>query len=148
MFIICPGIIYGCGEDILYPLFKAAWLQNPSALPYIGNGSNSVPMIHMKDLVKFVVKVAESSPEGSPYLLAFDENPDRTQKALIQSISSGVGSGKIESKQHTELIECADRFEFNIDIQPSKFLVGTAEEPSEFEWTSREGIGKNIGKIL
>lgn len=57
-----------------------------------------MPMIHLKDLVKFVVKVAENPPEeegASPYLLAFDQNPNRTQKDLLLSISQGVGSGEI-----------------------------------------------------
>lgn len=88
-------MIYGCGEDILYPIFKAAWLQEPASLPYLGDGSNMIPMIHMKDLIKFVVKVAENPPEGPPYLLAFDENPDRSQKTMIQNISKGIGSGKV-----------------------------------------------------
>ena len=49
----------------------------------------------MKDLVKFVIKVAESPPEGPPYLLAIDESDDKTQKSIIAAISKGVGSGKI-----------------------------------------------------
>lgn len=83
-------------------------------------------MIHMKDLVKLVVKVSENPPEATPYILAFDENPDRSQKTLIQSISSGVGSAKIKSVNSSNLIENPDRFLFNIDIRPSKYLVGTA----------------------
>lgn len=31
-------------------------------------------MIHLKDLVKLVIKVGESPPESPPYLLAFDLN--------------------------------------------------------------------------
>jgi adenylate kinase len=73
VFVVCPGIIYGCGEDTFYPLFKAAWLQDPVNLPYLGEGSNKLPTIHLKDLVRFVVKVAESPPENSPYLFAFDQ---------------------------------------------------------------------------
>lgn len=77
VFIVCPGIIYGCGEDLFYPLFKASWLQNPLKLPYLGEGENIISTIHMKDLVKFVVKVAENPPEGNQYLLAFDETEDK-----------------------------------------------------------------------
>jgi adenylate kinase len=64
-------------------------------LPYLNEGNNKIPTIHLKDLARFVVKVAENPPEGSPYLLAFDETEVKTQKAIIQSISSGVGSAKI-----------------------------------------------------
>lgn len=73
VFVICPGIIYGCGENTFYPLFKAAWLQEPPKLPYLGEGLNKLPTIHLKDLVRFVVKVGEAPPEGSPYLFAFDQ---------------------------------------------------------------------------
>jgi adenylate kinase len=36
VFVVCPGIIYGCGENTFYPLFKAAWLQEPAKLPHLG----------------------------------------------------------------------------------------------------------------
>ena len=87
---------------------------------------NFIPMIHLKDLVKLVIRVAESPPESPPYLLAFDLNENRTQKAIIQSISTGVGSGETVSVQNSDLFETPDRFLLNIDIKPSKFFVGTA----------------------
>ena len=72
VFIVCPGIIYGCGEDTFYQLFKASWLQDPPKLPYLHEGNNKIPTIHLKDLVKFVIKVSESPPENNPYLFCFD----------------------------------------------------------------------------
>lgn len=33
-----------------------------------------MPTIHLRDLVKMVIKVADSPPESPPYLLAFDLN--------------------------------------------------------------------------
>lgn len=95
VFVVCPGVIYGCGEDTFYPLFKAAWLQDPIKLPFLGEGNNKLPTVHLRDLVKFVVKVAEAPPENSPYLFAFDETQDKSQKAIIQAIASGIGSGKV-----------------------------------------------------
>lgn len=38
VYILCAGMLYGQGEIALYEHFKAAWLQNPKALPVIGNG--------------------------------------------------------------------------------------------------------------
>jgi hypothetical protein len=104
-------------------------------------------MIHLKDLVKFVVQVAENPPEYSPYFLAFDMNEDRTQKAMIKSISEGVGSGEIESVEKSDLFENEDVFLIDIDIHPSKCLVDTEERSGEFEWTAQGGIGKNIAAI-
>lgn len=63
VYVICSGITYGQGEDVFYELFKAAWLQEPKELPYIGEGLNIVPTIHVADLAKFVIKVAQSPPE-------------------------------------------------------------------------------------
>ncbi len=95
---VCAGIIYGCGENTFYPLFRAAWLQEPAKLPYLGNGDNFIPTIHLKDLVKFVIKLAEAPPEEScPYLLAFDLSKEKTQKSLISAISQGIGSGEVYS---------------------------------------------------
>ena len=78
-------------------------------------------------MVKFVIKVAESPPEGSPYLLALDETDNKTQKALIQAISSGIGSGKIENSKESPLIENPDRYLIDLDMRSSKLLIGTAE---------------------
>ena len=33
-------------------------------------------------------------------------------------------------------------------MRPSKVLVGTAEEPAEFEWVSRKGLKDNIKIVL
>ena len=46
-------------------------------LPYLKteafpDGENLIPTIHIADLVKFVIKVAESPPEDRNYLFALD----------------------------------------------------------------------------
>ncbi len=127
MFIVCAGTIYGCGENTFYPLFKAAWLQEPAELPYLGEGDNLIPTIHLKDLVKFVIKLAESPPEeSSPYLLAFDLTQDKSQKSLIRAIAKGIGSGEVKSVSNSSLLENEEKFRLNLDIRASKFFVGTA----------------------
>lgn len=52
--VLCTGIRYGLGENRLYELFKAAWLQNPRALSYQGKGDNLIPTIHIVDLARLV----------------------------------------------------------------------------------------------
>lgn len=84
-YVICSGITYGQGESVFYELFKAAWLQEPAELPYLGDGENIIPTIHIADLAKFVIKVANAPPEENPYLLAFDDAKVRTQKSIIES---------------------------------------------------------------
>lgn len=71
-------------------MFKYSWLHDPAyfksdwaseldkkGLPYIGEGDNLIPTIHISDLASFVVKVAENPPEGN-YLFAFDNSPVKT----------------------------------------------------------------------
>ncbi len=73
-----------------------ARLQKPEALSYYGDGKNRIPMIHVQDLITFIEKTIEKLP-SLPYILAIDHNPKPTQKKIIESISQGVGTGKIKS---------------------------------------------------
>lgn len=41
--------MYGNGERAFYNHFKKAWLQAPAQLPYIGEGENRIPTIHVID---------------------------------------------------------------------------------------------------
>jgi adenylate kinase len=90
-------------------MFKYSWLHDPAyfnsewaseldkkGLPYIGEGNNLIPTIHISDLANFVVKVAEAPPEGN-YLFAFDNSPLKTQKSIVESISRNYGNGRTYS---------------------------------------------------
>jgi adenylate kinase len=55
--------MYGKGEQILNEHFKKGWLQEPARLPYVGEGKNLVPTVHVVDLARMVKKVFESKPE-------------------------------------------------------------------------------------
>jgi adenylate kinase len=84
--VVASGILYGLGEETFQKHFKSAWLHDPAnfdsrwgrreyqlGLPYLGEGDNLIPTIHVQDLVSFVRKVAENPPEGS-YLFAIDNS--------------------------------------------------------------------------
>jgi adenylate kinase len=75
---------------------KQAWLQEPKKLPYIGEGKNLVPCIHVKDLARIVKKVYESKPEDQQYIVAIDNMKRPTQRKIVQVISEGIGTGLIE----------------------------------------------------
>ena len=70
-YVLASGIMYGMGENIFESHFKKAWLQNPEKLPYIGEGKNLVPTVHVKDLARMVKKVYETKPEKN-YIFAVD----------------------------------------------------------------------------
>ena len=95
-FVVCSGIIYGEGERLFAPYFMQARLQKPEALIYYGNGKNRIPMVHIEDLVTYVEKVIQKKP-AIPYILALDHNPKPTQAKMIEEISKGIGTGKVQS---------------------------------------------------
>ena len=89
--VLCSGIRYGNGERIFYDHFQKAWIQNPADLPYIGEGENLVPTIHIIDLARLVRRVVEVDKEH-PYVFAIDKTRRPSQKRLIQAISKGIGT--------------------------------------------------------
>lgn len=113
-------------------------------MPYLGDGENLVPTIHVDDLAKLVFKVADSPPEN-PYIFAIDNTKDRRQKNIMQSISNFVGTSKTAGIEEVDNYiiqgEHEDKFRINLDMVPSPLLVDE-ENPPDFEWTAevREGF--------
>ena len=95
-YVISAGILYGKGEAIFNQHIKKAWLQDPVRLPYVGDGDNRIPTIHVTDLARMVKAVFEKKPNRK-YIFAIDNNKKPTQKKLIAAISNGIGTGLIES---------------------------------------------------
>ena len=75
-YIICSGFIYGCGEDLFYDYFKMSWLETPRKLPIIGKGKNTIPTIHIIDLVSLIKRVIENKPKNK-YIFAIDHTKNR-----------------------------------------------------------------------
>ena len=163
-FVVCSGIIYGNGETetVFNDKFKSAWLQSPQYLPYVEDGENKIPTIHSIDLARLVKKVYETKPENK-YVFAIDNTDDRQQKSLIQAISSGIGTGKVESKKFqvdemirfTSRLELADRpnstLSIDLNLKPSALMVAPTNdeeaEPVEFPWHCEKGLAANIKKV-
>lgn len=78
VYILCAGVLYGLGERIFYEHFKMAWLQNPMKLPFIGEGDNLVPTIHVVDLARLVRRIVQDKPTGRPYIFAIDKTRNPT----------------------------------------------------------------------
>lgn len=53
-YVVCSGILYGAGENLLHPYFMQARLQQPNALSFYGNGKNRIPMVHIYDLATYI----------------------------------------------------------------------------------------------
>ena len=67
--------MYGNGERAFYNHFKKAWLQAPAQLPFIGEGENRIPTIHVIDCAWLVKRIVERKPNHF-YIFAVD----RTRK--------------------------------------------------------------------
>jgi adenylate kinase len=66
-------------------------------LPVVGAGENNVPTIHVIDLARLVRRVVIENPKAYPYIFAIDKTQKPTQKRIIQSISKGMGTNKVEN---------------------------------------------------
>ncbi|KAI6648778.1 Adenylate kinase 7 isoform X2 [Oopsacas minuta] len=73
-YVLCCGLIYGGGECILHFLFKQAWLGEFQGiqLPVFGNGQNTLPTIHVKDLVSIIINLVELHPKPRYFKVSFD----------------------------------------------------------------------------
>ena len=170
--VLCSGIRYGLGENRLYELFKAAWLQNPGALSYSGKGENLIPTIHVIDLARLTRRMVQAGSaktaqdkaiHAKQYIFAIDRTSRPTQKKLIEGISRGIGTGKtndrgIDAYSHLPI----DQKEFlmiNLKMRASDaFKDGevpedAAEEADEiakklkFPWHCEKGIIENIRRL-
>lgn len=158
-YILASGIMYGMGESIFESHFKKAWLQDPERLPYVGEGRNLVPTVHVKDLARMVKKVFETKPEKQ-YIFAVDNTRRPYQKRLISAISNGIGAGLIEAidypdntkRRHPKKtplqldLDWRVPLMLNLKLKPSSLFISAneEEEPVDFNWHSKQGLAANI----
>ena len=159
-YIVCPGFIYGCGEDLFYDYFKMSWLEIPGKLPIIGKGKNTIPTIHIKDLVSLIRRVIETKPKNK-YIFAVDHTKNRQLNNIIKKISKGVGNGLVENldveKDEKLKGKIPHYAELSIDIKvkPSKIFTDERRDDEEdeafekrkFQWHCEFGIPENIEKL-
>ena len=154
--IMCCGVRYGLGEGAFYNHFKNAWVQAPEALQIVGDGTNLIPTLHVKDLAKSAKRIIDADSEKS-YLFCVDKTKRPSQKRIIRSISKGVGTGKtteISDKELPDSIFWKDFMLINLKMRSSSLFkklpppndpeTGEAMEVDEdygkFDWHCRGGI--------
>ena len=145
VYIICAGILYGNGEKIFEYHFKSAWLEKPYKLPYVGEGENLIPTIHVRDLAKITKYVVDSKPE-THYIFGIDNTKDRRQVSIIRAISEGIGTGLVEAVKPSGL-HWEEFLSVNVWMKPSGLLVPEEEGVPPIEWHSLNGIHGNIYKL-
>ena len=159
VYIICPGYIYGCGEDFFFDYFRMAWLKSSTPIPIIGDGLNSIPTIHILDLVQVIRKILDFKPI-TRYIMAVDKTKNNTLKNILKSISKCFGEGKVETliDFDVEKVNVPNYNEISIDlkIRPSQFLLTEKKKKNEtdemfekrkFKWHCEYGIPDNLDKL-
>jgi adenylate kinase len=137
--VINSGLVYGMGEDVLFPLFKQA-LEQKQPLPIFGGGSNRIPAIHVDDLAQLAFDLAFSNSTGFYYAA---DHAALTQGELITLISQTVGKGKVEQLP----IESGFLHE-HFDILTADIAIDPKSLPAISAWKYKEGLAKHIGSVV
>ena len=151
-YVICPGFIYGCGEDLFFDYFKKAWLGGVEYFPIRGNGYNFIPTIHIKDLIEIIKKVINIKPEKN-YIFACDNTKEPFMKDILESITKGIGGIKLKSINEYDIddfeITNYTELKINIPIKVSPFLFeSNSKNLNLMDWHCQFGIKENISKLI
>jgi adenylate kinase len=166
VYVICAGVLYGNGELLLNDHFRSAWLEDPNELPYVGDGENRVPTIHVQDLARGTKFVWDSRPEKH-YVIAVDGTKDSRQKQIISSISKGIGTGLVKSVPYETAVfmEWVEALTVDVLLQTSACLLPSEEEEEDaveededgeevnkkvklvMKWHCQAGIASNIAAL-
>ncbi len=159
VYVICPGFIYGCGEDFFFDYFRMSWIGGVENIPIIGDGMNHIPTIHILDLIQIIRRIIERKPIIN-YIFACDRTKNPTMKNIIRSITKGIGSIDIKNLTDFDIDEINMPYfnELSIDmrIKPSIVTEDDPQRPNEdlesynkrkFPWHCEKGIPENIEKI-
>jgi adenylate kinase len=148
-FVIFAGLMYGEGEGILHDLFKQAWLLDQPQLPLLGEGKNTIPMVHVRDLACCIVNlaVAETKPELR-YLAAVDDaNP--TQEEVVTAISKVLGTGAApQVVPLDQALAYAGSEYLLLNIKLSGSTLKDLEDVTTVAWKNASGFVENIRTIV
>ena len=159
VYVICPGFIYGCGEDIFFDYFRECFLGKVDYIPIIGDGENHIPTIHVLDLVQVIKRIIKFKPNVN-YIYACDRTKNPSFKNIITSISKGIGGIDIKIIKDFNIneINLPHYSELNIDVR-FKLSSIMEDEPRrqkedledynerKFPWHCEFGIPENMDKL-
>ena len=157
-YVICPGFIYGCGEDFFFNYFRLAWMQKMPYIPIVGEGKNYIPTIHILDLVKIIRKIIEKKP-AQKYFFVRDKTKIPTMRNILNSIGMGIGGMPVKRlfKFNIEKIEIPNYTELKIDVRMKLSEIFEEQRKSkenimdfkdrQFKWHCEYGIPENMDKL-
>ena len=135
------------------------WLEIPGKLPIIGKGKNTIPTIHIKDLVSLIRRVIETKPKNK-YIFAVDHTKNRQLANIIKKLSKGVGNGLVENIDPNnpnieKIVPHYAELSIDIKVKPSKIFNDERKDDEEdeafekrkFQWHCEFGIPENTEKL-
>ena len=156
VYVICPGFIYGCGEDIFFDYFRESWRGNLEYIPIIGEGDNHIPTIHILDLIHTIKRVINLKPDIN-YIFACDKTKNPTMKNILNHICKGIGGietkmikdfdlNKINIPHYAELsIDLRIKYSSIMEDEPRRKKEDKEDyEERKFKWHCEFGIPENI----
>ncbi len=84
--ILRPGVVYGPGSRYLGRLVDAIRRFGPLGLPFIGPGTNLMPLIHVKDLARAVF-LAGTAPGAANQTINLTDGERRTWLELFTAVA-------------------------------------------------------------
>ena len=158
-YVVCPGFVYGCGEDFFFDYFRMAWMGHLPYIPIITEGNNFLPTIHILDLVKVIKRIIDRKPEQN-YIFACDRTKNPTMKNILKSIGKCIGGLDVKQLKEFDLdnIDIPNYTELKIDIRikPSNIFDDEERRTKEdledyqnriFPWHCEFGIPENTNII-
>ena len=159
VYIICPGFVYGCGENFFFDYFRLCWFGTCPFIPIIGEGGNHLPTIHILDLVHVIKRVLERKPVEN-YIVACDKTKDKRMKNVIESIAKAMGNGEVKCLRDFNIdevdIPLYTELSIDVKIKPSKIMEDEERmkgedkedyEKRKFQWHCEYGIPENLALL-
>jgi nucleoside-diphosphate-sugar epimerase len=97
------------------------WMQDPNEIPIIGEGKNTFPTLHVKDLVTLVRRIIEQKP-NKYYIIATDKTRNKSLHNIISSLSKNIGNGLVRFTDNYEEVPNFHEFMLNMKIKSSKIF--------------------------
>jgi adenylate kinase len=149
-YVVWPGVLYGCGEGVLHPLFKAGWKGEQPVLPILNGGKTVLPMIHVRDLAAIVVRISEKKPEQKEFL-AVDDGRCK-QADIVKAIASSLQDGSVVDMNTSQYLAWMSENDASTEghllhLQLHIKARFAAKDALDIPWTSLSGFVSNISKV-
>lgn len=134
------GLLYGCGENILFPFFRALWENKMNEFPA---SKNHISCMHVMNLGIAISQILTSPPdpeERRPYYIIGEENCP-SLKAIGKAFSKVLSDGKV--KEFNENIPELHKGILTTELAAESTFLGEAEDIH-----CQEGIIECAAKVV